>query len=109
MMSPMDDQLCLKSIKQIMKIFGGKWSFIIIGELHAGTKHFNELCKKLSISTKSLSDALKNLESNGIVTRTVQPTSPVTVEYSLTEKGRDFEKVFLEMRTWGMKWLKEDV
>ena len=107
-MNPNNDQLCVKSIKQIMDIFGGKWSFIIIGELHEGTKHFNELIKSLQISTKSLSDALKNLETNGIITRTVYPTSPIKVEYSLTEKGRDFEKVFIEMRVWGMKWLQED-
>lgn len=108
-MNPMDDKLCVKSIKQIMEIFGGKWSFVIIGELHAGIKHFNELSKNLGISTKSLSDALKNLESNGVITRTVHSTSPVTVEYSLTDKGRDFERVFFEMREWGIKWLKEDV
>lgn len=108
-MNPMDDKLCVKSIKQIMEIFGGKWAFVIIGELHAGTKHFNELSGNLGISTKSLSDALKKLESNGVIIRTVQSASPVTVEYSLTDKGRDFEKVFVEMRTWGMKWLKEDV
>jgi DNA-binding HxlR family transcriptional regulator len=105
----MDDQLCIESIKQIMEIFGGKWSFVILGELHAGTKHFNELSKNLQISTKSLSDALKKLESNGIITRTVYSTSPIKVEYSLTEKGRDFEKVFVEMRNWGMKWLNENI
>lgn len=108
-MNPMDDQLCIESIKQIMEIFGGKWSFVILGELHAGTKHFNELSKNLQISTKSLSDALKKLESNGIITRTVYSTSPIKVEYSLTEKGRDFEKVFVEMRNWGMKWLNENI
>ncbi len=108
-MNPRDDKLCVKSIKQIMEIFGGKWSFVIIGELHAGTKHFNELSKNLGISTKSLSDALKSLESNGVITRTVYPTSPIRVEYSLTDKGRDFEEVFAAMREWGIKWLKEDV
>jgi DNA-binding HxlR family transcriptional regulator len=90
-----------------MGIFGGKWSFIIIGELHTGTKHFNEFIKKLGISTKSLSDVLKNLETNGVIFRTVQATIPVTVEYSLTEKGRDFERVFMEMKEWGKKWLTE--
>lgn len=105
-MNPLDDMLCVESIKKIMENFGGKWSFVIIGELHTGTKRFNELSRKLGISTKSLSDALKNLESNGVVTRTVQATMPVTVEYSLTDKGRDFELVFKEMREWGRKWLK---
>jgi len=104
-MNPLDDTLCIDSIKKIMEIFGGKWSFVIIGELHTGTKHFNELSRKLGISTKSLSDALKNLESNEVIVRTVHPTTPVKVEYSLTEKGRDFERVFSEMKEWGKKWL----
>ncbi len=106
-MKPLDDMLCVDSIKKIMEIFGGKWSFIIIGELHTGTKHFNELIKELGISTKSLSDTLKNLETNGVIFRTVHATIPVTVEYSLTEKGRDFERVFIEMKEWGKKWLAE--
>lgn len=108
-MNPIDDMLCIDSIKKVMEIFGGKWMFLIMGELHTGTKHFNELSKKLGVSTKSLSDALKSLESNGIIDRTVLSTIPVTVEYSLTEKGRDFERVFIEMREWGKKWLKYDV
>lgn len=104
-MNPLDDTLCVDSLKKIMEIFGGKWTFAIIGELHTGTQHFNELIRKLGISTKSLADALKNLETNGVVVRTVHSTVPVTVEYSLTEKGRDFERVFFEMRGWGKKWL----
>ena len=104
----MTDVICVESIGRIMEIFGGKWSFLILGELHTGTKRFNELSRKLKISTKSLSDALKNLELNGIVTRTVLPTTPVTVEYALTDKGRDFESVLFEMREWGKKWLKNE-
>lgn len=107
-MNPLNDALCVDSIKKIMGIFGGKWSFAIIGELSGGTKHFNGLTKKLGISTKSLSDALKNLEANGVILRTVHATTPVTVEYSLTEKGRDFERVFVEMREWGRKWLVDE-
>jgi len=104
-MNPLDDMLCVDSIKNIMNIFGGKWTFVIIGELHTGTKRFNELGRKLGISTKSLSDALKSLELHGVVVRTVHSTTPVTVDYSLTDKGRDFERVFREMREWGKKWL----
>lgn len=106
-LKPLDDALCVDSIKRIMEIFGGKWTFVILGELHTGTKHFNELVKKTGVSTKSLSDALKNLEKNGIVLRTVHPTVPVSVEYSLTDKGRDFENVFMAMKEWGAKWLTE--
>lgn len=107
-MNPLDDIVCVESIKKSMQIFGGKWAFVVIGELHAGTSHFNQLSKKLGINTKSLSDVLKNLEANGVVNRNVKSTIPVTVEYSLTEKGKDFEGVFIEMRKWGEKWLTEN-
>jgi len=63
------------------------------------------LYRDLSISTKSLSYALKNLNQNGVITRTVHPTTPVQIEYSLTEKGRDFEQVFVAMCEWGVKRL----
>ena len=58
-----------------------------------------------SYHTKSLTDALRNLESNDIVTHIVIPTVPVTVEYALTEKGYDFEHIFLSMIEWGKNWL----
>ncbi|HCC00974.1 MAG TPA: transcriptional regulator [Ruminococcaceae bacterium] len=106
-MNPLDDQLCVDSIKKVMTIFGGKWTFLIMGTLYNGTTHFNELSRKLKISTKSLSDALKRLETHDIITRKVQPTTPITVEYALTEKGRDFQTIFAEMKTWGQKWLSE--
>ncbi len=98
---------CARSIRQVMDIFGGKWSFAIICELHPGPKRFNEIRGDLGISTKSLSDVLKNLEANGIVTRTVHSAAPITVEYALTEKGSDFEEVFVKMSEWGMKWLHQ--
>ena len=66
------------------------------------------MSRNLGISTKALSDALKSLEVNGVVMRTVHAAAPISVEYALTEKGSDFEKVFLAMSEWGMKWLKRD-
>lgn len=104
-----DTGICVESVKKITEIFGGKWSFVIVGELHTGTKRFNELSKNLNISAKSLSDALKSLESNGIITRTVYSTVPVTVEYSLTAMGSGFDHVLVAMKEWGIKWLKEEV
>lgn len=107
-MKPLDDSICVESLRQVMNIFGGKWTFLIIGELHSGTKQFNELSRNLKINTKSLTNSLRSLELNGIITRTVKATSPISVMYSLTDKGKDFEKVFLAMKEWGTKWLNED-
>ena len=100
---PADDTVCVESIRSIMRIFGSKWSFMVMGELHSGPRRFNELNRALGCSTKSLSDTLKSLEVNGVVSRTVTPSVPVAVTYALTEKGRDFEQVFWAMREWGAK------
>ncbi len=109
MISNKNVPVCIDTIKQTMDIFSGKWAIIVIGVLYSGTKRFNEMSKGLGINTKSLADTLKALESNGIVTRTVHATTPVTVEYTLTDKGRDFGQVFLAMNDWGMKWLTKDI
>ncbi len=99
------DAVCLRSIRSVMEVFGGKWAFLVLEQLHIGTMRFNELCKALHVSTKSLTDTLRHLEENGVIRREVIPTVPVTVEYSLTEKGRDFDSVLLAMKGWGEKWL----
>lgn len=104
-MNPTEDVVCVEAIRQVMQIFSGKWTFLVMGELHTGPKRFNQLNRDIGCSTKSLSDTLKLLEENAVVSRTVQPTMPVTIEYALTEKGKDFESVFHEMRKWGEKWL----
>jgi DNA-binding HxlR family transcriptional regulator len=100
-----DDNACMKSIERVMGIFGGKWSFIIIDELHNGPRRFNQLNKNLNINTKSLTDALKHLEQHNIISRTVYPTVPVTVEYALTERGRAFDCVLDAMKDWSNRWL----
>ena len=104
-MKATEDIICVEAIRHVMQIFGGKWSFLVMGELHSGPKRFNQLNKSIGCSTKSLSDTLKMLEENQVIERTVLPTTPVTIEYSLTEKGLDFQNVFIEMRKWGTKWL----
>lgn len=104
-MHPMEDIVCVEAIRHITQIFNSKWAYVVMGELHKEPKRFNQLNKSIGCSTKSLSDTLKLLETNGIIKRSVQPTVPITVQYSLTEKGRDFETVFYEMKKWGQKWL----
>jgi len=100
------DSVCLSSILSVMDVFGGKWAFLVLEQLHIGTMRFSELEKALSVSTKSLTDTLRHLEENGVISRRAIPTVPVTVEYSLTEKGRDFDPVLLAMKRWSGKWLQ---
>ena len=104
-MNPTDDKICVEAIRRTMQIFSGKWTFLVMGELYECPKRFNQLTRNLGCNTNSLSDTLKLLEENQVIERTVLPTMPVTIEYSLTQKGMDFQNVFLEMKKWGEKWL----
>ena len=95
------DNVCVASVRGVMDIFSGKWAFLVLEQLHVGTMRFGDLRRALGVSTKSLTDTLRHLESKGIIERRAYPTVPVTVEYSLTEKGRSFDSVLLAMKNWG--------
>ncbi|HET6404087.1 MAG TPA: helix-turn-helix domain-containing protein [Candidatus Thermoplasmatota archaeon] len=92
-------------VSETAKIIGKKWYLIILHELTRGPKGFNELKRAVrGISAKVLSENLSELESRGLLTRTVYSESPVRVEYALTDKGRELDGIFLSMRVWGEKW-----
>jgi len=99
------DAVCLRSVRQVMDVFGGKWAFLVLEQLHLGPMRFSELSRAMPVSTKSLTDTLRHLEQNGILLREAEPTVPVTVRYSLTPKGRAFDAVLLAMKQWGADWL----
>lgn len=99
------DAVCVASMRRVMDVFGGKWAFLVLDQLHLGTMRFGDLRRALDVSTKSLTDTLRHLEANGIIERRAYPTVPVTVEYSLTEKGRSFDSVLLAIKEWGRTWL----
>jgi DNA-binding HxlR family transcriptional regulator len=73
-----------------MALLGGAWTPNIVWYLREGPRRFNELRGDIhAISAKVLSARLRRLADDGLVTRTVLPTSPPTVEYELTEFGRE--------------------
>jgi Predicted transcriptional regulators len=93
------------SIEKALTVLGGKWTFLILRDLFHGTKRFGELRKSLhSVSPKTLSERLKELEENGVIIRTAYPTIPPTVEYTLTEKGESLKPLINQMKQWGAKW-----
>jgi DNA-binding HxlR family transcriptional regulator len=103
----------ISSVRDALYVLGGKWKLPIVSALRGGPMRFNELQKALEdITPKILSKELKELELNEFVTRTVYATSPVTVEYTLTEYSRSLNKVVIELSNWGTqhkKRLKEGV
>jgi len=90
------------AIRDTMDILSGKWKIPIIGSLHFGKKRFMELIVDIDgIAAKMLSKELQELELNGLVSRTVMDTKPITVEYALTEYGHTLRPIIAEMATWG--------
>ncbi|WP_055669612.1 winged helix-turn-helix transcriptional regulator [Desnuesiella massiliensis] len=91
-------------IEEAIDIIGSKWTFLIIRDLLIdGTIRFGYLLRSLEgISPKTLSLRLRELEKFGLVKRIVYPEIPPKVEYELTEKGKNLETVFIELKKWGL-------
>lgn len=97
-------------VDETAKIIGNKWTPLIIRDLVSGEKRFNQLEKSLEgISPKTLSERLRRLEAEAIVTRRCFAEVPPRVEYALTEKGHALVPVIDSMRLYGQRWLCQDV
>lgn len=80
----------------------GKWKPAILYFLFSGTRRFSELQRLIpSISHKTLTQQLRELEEAGIVHRDVFPTVPPRTEYQLTGAGRELDAIFLQLYRWG--------
>lgn len=91
----------------VQKILQGKWAILILHYLSRGTIRFNQLLKMMpEITHATLSKQLKQLESYDLVERKEYPQVPPKVEYSLTEKGKDFLPVLDEIKVFGDKYIK---
>ena len=91
-------------VERTIEVIGGKWTTLILRDLLRGTKRFGELRHSLNkVSPKTLTDRLRFLEANGIVTRTVYPEVPPRVEYALTERGSELGAIIDAMAAWGAK------
>lgn len=95
------------AVNDAMNVLSGKWKLPIIGTLTYGHKRFKELEREIpKITPRMLSKELKDLEVNGIISRKVYDTMPVTVEYSLTDAGKRLRNVLEAMVEWGLEHRK---
>ena len=91
---------------QAMELIGRRWTGAILRVLINGPHRFSELLATIpGLSDRLLSERLRELEAERLVTRHVLPGPPVRVEYSLTERGHDLEQVIRAISTWAEKWL----
>ena len=93
---------------QAVELIGRRWTGAILRVLLSGATRFSDVTTTIpGLSDRLLSERLKQLESEGIVTRTVYPETPVRVEYRLTEKGRALTDVVVAISAWAETWLRE--
>lgn len=96
-----------RAMRDTMDVLSGKWKLRIVGSLSLGKKRFMELIAHVDgIAAKMLSKELHELEINGLVSRTVIKTKPMTVEYELTAYGHSLKPIVDEMVIWGMQHRK---
>lgn len=94
-------------VKDTLDVISGKWKLPIMGSLMQGKKRFKELERDIpNITPRMLSKELRELEMNQLVSRTVYPTIPPTVEYELTPYGNTLKKVLEAMAEWGTQHRK---
>lgn len=88
-----------------VQLIGNKWKLLIIRNLMMRSWRFNELQRSLEgISQKVLTDSLRAMEKDGIVTRTVYPEAPPRVEYALSGLGESMRPILDSMAQWGSEY-----
>lgn len=90
-----------RAVSEVLARVGDKWTVLVVSELGDSPKRFNELRRALgSISQRMLTLTLRALERDGLVTRTVFPTTPPRVDYELTRLGRSLLEPVSSLGLW---------
>jgi DNA-binding HxlR family transcriptional regulator len=95
--------LDVTTTRPILDQIANKWTVLILSVLCTQPARFNDLKRRLDgITHKSLSDALKRLERNGLISRKILPTQPIGVEYTITELGASLRGPFAALYDWSL-------
>ncbi len=99
------DELPECPVATTVQLIGSKWKLLILRNLLVRPWRFNELRKGLEgISQKVLTDSLRSMEEDGIITRTVYPEVPPRVEYALSELGESMRPIIKAMEEYGLSY-----
>jgi DNA-binding HxlR family transcriptional regulator len=91
--------------QEAVELIGRRWTGAIVRALLSGSNRFGEILARIpGLSDRLLSERLRELETAGIVTRTVYPEVPVRIEYQLTGKGLELEQIVAAIGDWADKW-----
>ena len=91
-----------------VQLIGSKWKLLILINLLQRPWRFNEMKKTLEgISQKVLTDSLRSMEADGLITRTVYPEVPPRVEYALSDLGQSMRPIIKAMEEWGINYKQQ--
>jgi DNA-binding HxlR family transcriptional regulator len=87
--------------RKLLDRISDKWVALVLKSLADGPKRYSEVSRQLAgVSQKMLTQTLRSLERDGLVTRTVTPTVPVTVTYQLTDLGMSLQQLMVGLKEW---------
>jgi DNA-binding HxlR family transcriptional regulator len=96
------------SVTKTMDVIGGKWKSVALFYMPSHTRRFNELRRLMpSITQRMLTLQLRELERDGLITRTVYPEVPPKVEYALTDLGRTLQPILELLCSWGGSYARQ--
>ncbi|WP_405656538.1 winged helix-turn-helix transcriptional regulator [Streptomyces sp. RK9] len=94
--------------RHLLDRIGDKWVSLIVNALAEGPQRYSDLARRLaSVSQKMLTQSLRNLERDGLVTRTVTPSVPVRVDYALTPLGASLVPLMRAIKAWAEEHMDE--
>ena len=93
-------------VETTLSLIGGKYKALILWHLSAGTLRFSQLQKAVTATPRMLTLQLRELENDGLISRTVYPEVPPRVEYAMTDLGRSLMPILSAMRNWGTEYLR---
>lgn len=94
--------------RALLDRIGDRWTVLVIGTLHDGPRRFSEIARAVDgVSQKMLTQTLRALERDGMVTRTVYPEIPPRVEYALTDLGRSLREPLRNLELWATEHMEQ--
>ena len=95
-------------ISGLLQRIGDKWTVLVVQTLGGGSRRFNELRREIpSVSQRMLTLTLRNLERDGLVSRTVTPSIPPRVDYALTALGQSLQGPICGLASWAMDHVED--
>lgn len=105
MTPPHDEDFC-PHFHHAIELIGRRWTGVVLRTMLHGATRFSDIAAAVpNLSDKMLAERLKELEAEGMITRTVVPETPVRVEYELTDKGRALNVVVEALGDWADRWI----